>query len=88
MGSLSVDSTSPAGEIIIVVMDGNRSKGSLDALEWAIRYLVVPNDTIVVVGVLPKIGKKSNPSCLPFHVGFGASGICKLLFLLSTYLEF
>ncbi|XP_071740420.1 serine/threonine-protein kinase-like protein At3g51990 [Rutidosis leptorrhynchoides] len=76
MGSLSLDLTSShAGETILVVMDGNRGKGSLDALEWAIKYIVCHNETIVVVGVLPEIGKKSSLPCLPFQVGFGTSGI-------------
>ncbi|KAJ0592507.1 putative protein kinase RLK-Pelle-LRR-V family [Helianthus annuus] len=56
-------------------MNGNKGKGSLDALEWAIKYIVGPKDTVVVLGVLPEIGKKSNPSCLPFHIGIGSSGI-------------
>ncbi|PWA95345.1 Protein kinase-like domain-containing protein [Artemisia annua] len=64
-----------AGETVIVVMDGNRGKGSLDALEWAIKYIVGSNYTLVVLGVLPEIGKKPNPSCLPFHIGIGNSGI-------------
>ncbi|KAJ0600080.1 hypothetical protein HanIR_Chr03g0112491 [Helianthus annuus] len=79
MGSQSEYSTSlessPAGETVIVVMNGNKGKGSLDALEWAIKYIVGPKDTVVVLGVLPEIGKKSNPSCLPFHIGIGSSGI-------------
>lgn len=83
MDSSSVDSislqSSAAGENVIVVIDGNRGKGSLDALDWAIKYIVGPNDTVVVLGVLPEIGKKPAPSCLPFHLGVGTSGICKLL---------
>lgn len=59
----------------MVVMDRNRGKASLDALEWAIKYIVGPNDTVVVLGVLPEIGKKAAPSCLPFNVGIGTSGI-------------
>ncbi|KAK3009999.1 hypothetical protein RJ639_010969 [Escallonia herrerae] len=55
------------GESIIVVMDANRSKGSLDALEWAINTIVHPNDTVVVLGVLTELGKKpSQTSCFPF----------------------
>ncbi|KAL8264831.1 hypothetical protein R6Q59_022961 [Mikania micrantha] len=76
MGSQSISpESSPAGETVIVVMNGNRGKGNLDALEWAIKYIVGPKDTVVVLGVLPEIGKKSNPSCLPFHFGIGSSGI-------------
>ncbi|KAL7582561.1 hypothetical protein Lser_V15G46140 [Lactuca serriola] len=79
MDSSSVDSislqSSAAGENVIVVLDGNRGKGSLDALDWAIKYIVGPNDTVVVLGVLPEIGKKPAPSCLPFHLGVGTSGI-------------
>ncbi|XP_076947465.1 uncharacterized protein LOC143619412 [Bidens hawaiensis] len=57
-------------------MNGNREKGSMDALEWAIKYIVGPKYTIVVLGVLPEeIGRKPNPSCLPFHLGFGSSGM-------------
>ncbi|KAK3006849.1 hypothetical protein RJ639_016582 [Escallonia herrerae] len=55
------------GESIIVVMDANRSKGSLDALDWAINTIVHPNDTVVVLGVLTELGKKpSQTSCFPF----------------------
>ncbi|KAL4580709.1 hypothetical protein LXL04_016911 [Taraxacum kok-saghyz] len=79
MGSSSADSISPqssaTGENVIVVMNGNRGKGNLDALEWAIKYIVGPNDTVVVLGVLPEIGRKPTPSCLPFHLGIGTSGI-------------
>ncbi|GJZ58846.1 anticodon-binding aminoacyl-tRNA synthetase, class 1a [Tanacetum coccineum] len=51
-------------------------KGSLDALEWAIKYIVGSNDTLVVLGVLPEIvGKEMNPSCLPFNLSIGNSGI-------------
>ncbi|KAK1430228.1 hypothetical protein QVD17_12818 [Tagetes erecta] len=66
---------SVSGETVIVVMNGNKGKGSLDALDWAINYIVGPRDTVVVLGVLPEIGKKPNPSCLPFHLGIGSSGI-------------
>nr|GEX40670.1 protein kinase-like domain-containing protein [Tanacetum cinerariifolium] len=79
MGSLPVNSipqpSRAAGDTVIVVMDGNTGKGSLDALEWAIKYIVGSNDTLVVLGVLPEIGKKSNPSCLPFNISIGNSGI-------------
>ncbi|KAJ9552292.1 hypothetical protein OSB04_016337 [Centaurea solstitialis] len=64
-----------AGESVMVVMDRNRGKSSLDALDWAFKYIVGPNDTVVVLGVLPEIGKKAAPSCLPFNVGIGTSGI-------------
>ncbi|KAK9077088.1 hypothetical protein SSX86_005424 [Deinandra increscens subsp. villosa] len=78
MASNTADSvpaqSSPAGETVIVVMNGIKGKGSLDALEWAIKYIVGAKDTVVVLGVLPEIGKKSNPSCLPFHLGIGSSG--------------
>ncbi|XP_024960545.1 probable serine/threonine-protein kinase At1g01540 isoform X1 [Cynara cardunculus var. scolymus] len=67
--------SSSIGESVMVVMDRNRGKASLDALEWAIKYIVGPNDTVVVLGVLPEIGKKAAPSCLPFNVGIGTSGI-------------
>ncbi|PWA72787.1 Protein kinase-like domain-containing protein [Artemisia annua] len=79
MSSLPVNSipqpSQAAGDTVIVVMDGNRGKGSLDALEWATKYIVGSNDTLVVLGVLPEIGKKPNPSCLPFNIGIGNSGI-------------
>lgn len=83
MGSQSTSSiSSPVGESVIVVMNGNREKGNMDALEWAIKYIVGPKYTIVVLGVLPEeIGRKPNPSCLPFHLGFGSSGMCKLFYL-------
>ncbi|GJU66330.1 kinase-like domain-containing protein [Tanacetum coccineum] len=79
MGSLPVNSipqpSRAAADTVIVVMDGNTGKGSLDALEWAIKYIVGSNDTLVVLGVLPEIGKKPNPSCLPFNLSIGNSGI-------------
>ncbi|KAK9096046.1 hypothetical protein Sjap_021543 [Stephania japonica] len=61
-------------ESVIVVMDANRTKGSVDTLSWALHNVVKPRDTVVVLGILCELGKKSY-SCFPFHMGVGISAI-------------
>lgn len=75
------------GETVIVVMDANRSKVSVDAVCWALKNVVRPNDTVVVLGILCDLGR-SKTSCFPFHVGIGNAGICMFFLfflLLLTY---
>ncbi|CAL5329725.1 unnamed protein product [Camellia sinensis] len=71
-------------ESVVVVMDANHRKVSVEAVDWAIKHIVRPRDTVVVLGVLSEVGKKtttssssSSSSCLPFHVGASLSRICK-----------
>ncbi|XP_019078958.1 uncharacterized protein LOC104881004 [Vitis vinifera] len=61
------------GESVIVVMDANRSKASVDAVCWALKHVVRPKDTVVVLGILCELGRKT--SCFPFHMGMGTAGI-------------
>lgn len=63
---------------VIVVMDANRNKGNVDALDWALKHVVCPKDTVIVLGVLCEFGKKI--SCFPLNMGITISGICMLLF--------
>lgn len=65
-------------ESVIVVMNANRNKGMVDALDWALKHVVRPKDTVIVVGVLRDIGKKNNsPSCFPINIGISMPGICE-----------
>ncbi|KAI7993011.1 putative LRR receptor-like serine/threonine-protein kinase [Camellia lanceoleosa] len=65
-------------ESVIVVMNANRNKVSVEALDWAIKHVVRPRDTVIVLGVLSDFGKKtcsSSSTCLPFHMRISLSGI-------------
>lgn len=73
----------PNRESVIVVMDARKSKDSgMDALDWALKNVVRPRDTILVLGVLYEFCpyKKNNYSCFPFKflMGIGISGICNV----------
>lgn len=72
---------------VIVVLDANRNKGSVDALDWAIKHIVQPKDTVVVLGLLSEVGKRPSNSCFPIQMGIGFSGICKSFFLISVFLQ-
>ncbi|XP_059654786.1 putative proline-rich receptor-like protein kinase PERK6 [Cornus florida] len=66
MGLHSGSSLSPSpGETVMVVMNVKRSKGSLDALDWAIKHLVQPRDRVIVLGLLYELGKRT---CFPFGI--------------------
>ncbi|GMP39255.1 hypothetical protein CsSME_00010166 [Camellia sinensis var. sinensis] len=39
-------------ESVVVVMDANHRKVSVEAVDWAIKHIVRPRDTVVVLGVL------------------------------------
>ncbi|CAL5379755.1 unnamed protein product [Camellia sinensis] len=77
-------------ESVVVVMDANHRKVSVEAVDWAIKHIVRPRDTVVVLGVLSEVGKKtttsssssssSSSSCLPFHVGASLSRILRIEF--------
>lgn len=43
---------------IMVVMDANRSEGNVEAVDWALNYVVRPRDTLTVLGVLHELRKK------------------------------
>ncbi|XWS62812.1 hypothetical protein CRYUN_Cryun06bG0042600 [Craigia yunnanensis] len=77
---------SVARESVIVVMDDNRNKGMVDALDWALKHVVRPKDTVIVVGVLGDIGKK-NSSCFPINFGISMSGIWEKLEFSSGHAE-
>ncbi|KAK0590798.1 hypothetical protein LWI29_031807 [Acer saccharum] len=67
-------------EGVIVVVDANRNKGNLEALEWALKHVVRPRDAIVVLGVLYDLaGKHNNNSCFPLNMGITISGIWERL---------
>lgn len=63
-------------ESVIVVMDANRNRGNVDALDWALNRVVRPNDNVIVIGIICEFGKKT--SCFPFYMGIGISAMCKL----------
>lgn len=63
-------------ESVIVVMNANRSKGAMDALDWALKRVVRRQDTVIVLGVSGGFGKKN--SCFPLNMGISISGICKV----------
>lgn len=64
-------------EGVIVVVDANRNKKNVDALDWVVNHFVRPGDKVLLLGVLQDFGKK-NYSCFPL---ISISGICKLLSL-------
>ncbi|KDP38873.1 hypothetical protein JCGZ_05030 [Jatropha curcas] len=66
-----------ARESVIVVMDANRSKGNMDALDWALKHVVRRQDTVIVIGVSSDLGKKN--SCFPLNMGISISGIWERL---------
>ncbi|GKV42853.1 hypothetical protein SLEP1_g50216 [Rubroshorea leprosula] len=61
-------------ETVIVVMDANKNKVGMDALDWALKHVVHPRDTVVVLGVLYEIEKKST-SCFPLNMGISINAI-------------
>ncbi|XP_077243445.1 putative serine/threonine-protein kinase PBL16 [Tasmannia lanceolata] len=66
-----------SGESVIVVMDADRNRGKVDALNWALNNVVRPKDTVIVLGVLCDCCKKS--SCFPFDIGIGVTAIWERL---------
>ncbi|KAK8700106.1 hypothetical protein V6N13_018510 [Hibiscus sabdariffa] len=81
-----VSRTDPsARESVIVVMDGKRSKGMADALDWALNNCVRRKDTVIVIGVLGEMVKKNATHCFPLNMGINISGILeKLEFSISS----
>lgn len=67
-------------ESVIVVMDASKSNGSMDALDWTLKNVVRPRDTILVLGVLYELLPNKKNKCFPFKflMGIGISGICNL----------
>ncbi|GMJ12793.1 hypothetical protein like AT1G55200 [Hibiscus trionum] len=75
-----VSQTDPnARESVIVVMDGKRNKGMVDALDWALKHCVRRKDTVIVIGVLSEMGKKNATHCFPLNMGINISGILEKL---------
>ncbi|XP_038708830.1 probable receptor-like protein kinase At1g80640 [Tripterygium wilfordii] len=62
---------------VIVVIDANRSKGSIDAVDWAMKHVVRPGDTLVILGIICGIGRKM--SCFPLIMGISIAGIWERL---------
>ncbi|EOX98061.1 Kinase protein with adenine nucleotide alpha hydrolases-like domain, putative isoform 2 [Theobroma cacao] len=73
-------------ESVIVVMDANRNKGMVDVVDWALKHVVRPKDTVIVVGVLADIRKK-NSSCFPINMGINIYGILEKLEFSSGHPE-
>ncbi|KAJ0077793.1 hypothetical protein Patl1_37209 [Pistacia atlantica] len=63
---------------VIVVVDANRNKKNVDALDWVINHFVRPRDKLLLLGVLQDFGKK-NYSCFPLISNVGISGIWEKL---------
>ncbi|KAL5787422.1 hypothetical protein ACOSP7_004371 [Xanthoceras sorbifolium] len=80
MGLPTVSSPISPREVVIVVVDANRDKGNMEALDWALKHVVRPRDSIVVLGVLYDLGKKNySSSCFPLNMGITISGIWERL---------
>ncbi|KAM0972401.1 hypothetical protein ACFX2H_019911 [Malus domestica] len=64
-------------EAVIVAVDANRTKGSMEAVEWALKHVVKPGDIFLVLGVFTTDHHVKKNSCFPFKLlmGFGISGI-------------
>lgn len=63
---------------VIVVVDANRNKENVDALEWAINHVVRPRDIVLFLGVLRDFGKR-NYSCFPLMSNISIFGVRKFL---------
>ncbi|EEF33115.1 conserved hypothetical protein [Ricinus communis] len=66
MEQAAAASVSPR-ESVIVVMDANKSKGNMAALDWALKHVVRRRDTVIVLGVSSDFGKKN--SRFPLNMG-------------------
>lgn len=75
------ETESMARESVIVVIDVKRSKGMVEALDWALKHVVRPKDTVIVVGILGDIEKKNATQCFPLNMRFNISGICEFFYL-------
>ncbi|KAL6180576.1 hypothetical protein ACLB2K_047237 [Fragaria x ananassa] len=64
-------------EAVIVALDAKRSRGSVEIVEWAFRYLVRPGDILLVLGVLQDDQLPKKHSCFPFFNIFSATGACE-----------
>lgn len=69
-------------EAVIVAVDANRSKGSVEAVEWALGHLVRPGDILLVLGVLldDLLGNPKKHSCFQFKQILMGTGTCTLSF--------
>lgn len=69
------------GETVLVVVNANRGgKGSMEALNWALKSIVRPRDTVIVLGVIFESCSKLKSSCFPFLMHIDISGLCKFLY--------
>lgn len=76
-------------EAVIVAVDANRSKGSVEAVEWALSHLVRPGDILLVLGVLldDHLGNPKKHSCFPFKLLMG-TGTCTFFIFISSHKAF
>ncbi|TYG81032.1 hypothetical protein ES288_D02G264900v1 [Gossypium darwinii] len=79
------EAESMARESVIVVIDGKRSKGMVEPLDWALKHVVRRKNTVIVVAILGDMGKKNATQCFPLNMRFNFSGILeKLEFSISS----
>lgn len=71
-------------EAVIVAVDANRSKGSVEAVEWALTHLVRPGDILLVLGVLhdDHLENPKKHSCFPFNL-LMVTGTCTFFIFIS-----
>ncbi|CAN6678549.1 unnamed protein product [Malus baccata var. baccata] len=65
---------------VIVAVNANRTTGSVEAVEWALKYVVKPGDVLLILGVFTDHPAKKN-SCFPVKLlmGLAVSGIYEAL---------
>lgn len=65
-------------EAVVVAVDADRTKGTMEAVEWALKHVVRPRDIFLVLGVFNDQLAKKN-SCFPFKLLMDVvtSGICR-----------
>ncbi|VVA21313.1 PREDICTED: inactive kinase [Prunus dulcis] len=54
-------------EAVVVAVDADRTKGTMEAVEWALKHVVRPRDIFLVLGVFNDQLAKKN-SCFPFKL--------------------
>lgn len=75
---MSLQAAWPPREAVIVAVDADRTKGTVEAVEWALKHVVRPRDIVLVLGVFNDQLAKKN-SCFPFKLlmSIVTSGICR-----------
>ncbi|KAG6709731.1 hypothetical protein I3842_06G147700 [Carya illinoinensis] len=68
------------GKTVLVAVDANRGgKGGMEAVNWALKRIVRPRDTVIALGVILESCYSKKSSCFPFLMRIGISGLCKNL---------